>query len=91
MNYLDLQPEFLNKIEKTVKDKRDFSILHSVDSSIDLEHPQALLATTFGSFKEVEDDDTSKRPIYTFETKPKSAAVEYVPSKVLEYIDKNSE
>lgn len=80
---VQLDAEFLKNVEQAIHYKRDMSILHSTDSAIDLQHPQAILATSFSSFKEVEDEEIEKNPIYSFETKPKSGATEYVPSKVI--------
>lgn len=62
-----------------------------MDATIDYKCPSALLVTSFASYQEPDDEDPEIKPIITFETKPKSAAKEYVPSKVLKYIDENKE
>ena len=78
----------MTEIEKRTA-TRDMSKIRS-ESTIDFETPSAMLATNFSSMHEVGDDPQNTN-IISFEVKPKSAAAEYVPSKVRRYIESNRE
>lgn len=83
---LDL--EFLKKVEEKIKN-RDLTKIRS-KSDIDLETPYTILATNFSSYHEM-DDDKEFTNVLSFETKPKSGVPEYIPSKVLQEIERNKE
>ena len=53
---------------------------------IDLNTPSALLATNYSSLHEPTDHNCD---ILSFEVKPKSGVTEYVPQKVLAYLEAN--
>jgi hypothetical protein len=65
--------------------KRDMSLIRS-ESNIDFNSKLGMLATNFASFHEA-DEEVDNFNVLSFEIKPKSGVTEYVPSKVLKYID----
>eukprot|EP00347_Sterkiella_histriomuscorum_P018907 403343712 len=94
-SYVQLDLTFLQAIEAKLhqeRGERHSTITHNQASMIDLNCPSAMLATNFSSQPEFEDDtENGKQTVIAFETKPKSGVVEYVPSKVIKYLEDNSQ
>lgn len=57
---------------------------------INFDKPQTMMITNFSANHEPLDNPL-KSNVIAFETKPKSGVMEYVPSKVLDYIKENSD
>ncbi|CDW86190.1 UNKNOWN [Stylonychia lemnae] len=87
--YVTLTQEFLKIIDSRLNDSKecDRSKINSL-STLDLSCPSAMLATNFSSQPEPT-DDIKLQKVISFETKPKSGVVEYVPTSVKSYIEQN--
>lgn len=88
IKYTEFSDEFIKKIDLHIASNRGKTAARDIDG-IDLENPHAILINNYSSFKEGNNEEDVE--IMQFETKPKSGTIEYVPSKVIEYIEQNKE
>ncbi len=88
MDMVRLEESFLRGIDERIS-QRDMTLIRS-ESTIDFSAPVGMLATNFASFHEI-GDDPETTDILSFEIKPKSGVIEYVPSSVINHVTTNKE
>ena len=81
--FVKLDESFLKSMDSRLS-KRDMSLFRS-ESAIDMHAPLAMLVTNFSSSHEI-DDDPEETDVLSFETKPKSGVIEYVPAFLKDYV-----